>query len=469
MNDDNMARKSGLWRWVRRVLLALLITAAVGVVRYLYLREKYRRDLEEAAAEMDRDHPGWRLHEREAARRPIADADNGALCVSAAARRFPPPPVEIEAPPLKDTPANEKLPPEAFQKLEATLAPLQGALAEARRLEARENGRFPVTYARGAMATLLPHVDQTRPVARLLITDAVVRGQRGDLGGALVSVRAAINAGRALGDEPSGITQIFRWVIVREALESTHWLLGQGEPAPEDLARLQALLEKEERFPLFEVAVRGDLAIMHEMLDAAEAGDIDLGRDGEPRKPGSGGWFDFLVHDRLRKDHPLLFDLGRRQLAIAQLPPQERPPPQRRLDEEMSGQPKRLATLLFTVTNQVELVDRQRLAWLRCTIVALAAERHRRRHGRWPASLDELRPLVLAGVLTDPSTGQPLGYERLPDGVAVSAEGLEDEPAGRGPRTATLPDRHADCEVRLWDPGRRGRPAQPRPPDEVPP
>src|SRR5262245_59263408 len=52
MNDDNTARKSGLWRWARRVLLALLITVAVAVVRYLYLSEKHRRDLEAATAEM---------------------------------------------------------------------------------------------------------------------------------------------------------------------------------------------------------------------------------------------------------------------------------------------------------------------------------------------------------------------------------------------------------------------------------
>ncbi len=58
-------------------------------------------------------------------------------------------------------------------------------------------------------------------------------------------------------------------------------------------------------------------------------------------------------------------------------------------------------------------------AELRCTIAALAVERHRRAKGALPGSLAELVPAYLRAVPTDPYDGQPLRYRKVADGVVI--------------------------------------------------
>jgi hypothetical protein len=62
--------------------------------------------------------------------------------------------------------------------------------------------------------------------------------------------------------------------------------------------------------------------------------------------------------------------------------------------------------------------------------VALAAAEFRAKHGDFPASLDDLKPLFAAGVPLDPYTDAPFVYERTATGVRVASAGrLADEDA----------------------------------------
>ena len=100
-------------------------------------------------------------------------------------------------------------------------------------------------------------------------------------------------------------------------------------------------------------------------------------------------------------------------------------------------------------------------AVVRCTITALAAERYRRWHGDWPPSLDALTPDLVAAVPTDPFSGDPLLYRRLPDGVviySVSTDGV-DNGGNVDAENPTLPG--ADLGVRLWDAAKRRQPPAP--------
>jgi hypothetical protein len=82
---------------------------------------------------------------------------------------------------------------------------------------------------------------------------------------------------------------------------------------------------------------------------------------------------------------------------------------------------------------------------LLCVAAGVAAERYHRKHGAWPASLEALVPEFLPTVPTDPFTGRPLGFERLPDGLAITPIG----PDGQ---------RDVDHGMRLWDPDKRRKP-----------
>src|SRR5581483_1304546 len=106
-------------------------------------------------------------------------------------------------------------------------------------------------------------------------------------------------------------------------------------------------------------------------------------------------------------------------------------------------------------------------AHLRAAVVAVAAERYRLRHQRWPATIDDLaKDGLLPEVPADPYDGQPLRWRRHPDGAVAYAVGADradnggaiDRDDPRAPNT--------DVGFRLWDPAARRQdlpPAAPRP------
>ncbi len=67
------------------------------------------------------------------------------------------------------------------------------------------------------------------------------------------------------------------------------------------------------------------------------------------------------------------------------------------------------------------------------TLTAIALELYRRRHGDWPASLEQLVPKYLPEIPMDRFTGKTLGY-RLQDGPVVYAVGFDlQDDGGRAP------------------------------------
>jgi hypothetical protein len=62
--------------------------------------------------------------------------------------------------------------------------------------------------------------------------------------------------------------------------------------------------------------------------------------------------------------------------------------------------------------------------------VALAVERYRLAHGKWPQSLQKLTPAFLTKVPDDPFGGGPLHYRRLGDGVVIYSVGPDKEDNG---------------------------------------
>src|SRR5207253_1916185 len=108
------------------------------------------------------------------------------------------------------------------------------AMVEARSLANFPEGRHPVKYSRDGLTTLVPHAQDTRQVAELLSLDALGQALDGHFGEALTACRAAVNAGRSLGDEPAAITQLVRIACVTLGARDAEWVLGYGTaPEPE--------------------------------------------------------------------------------------------------------------------------------------------------------------------------------------------------------------------------------------------
>src|SRR5262245_16707655 len=75
-------RLAGVGLAVAGLALLMLLAGAVS-------RHRARSGLARAIAETDENYPGWRLADLEGARLPVPDAENGALCVLAAAELLP--------------------------------------------------------------------------------------------------------------------------------------------------------------------------------------------------------------------------------------------------------------------------------------------------------------------------------------------------------------------------------------------
>jgi hypothetical protein len=434
----------------------------VGAALYGYLRYRIEAPLREAVARLDREEPGWRLADIEAVREVIPEEENSARAVAAAAVLMPRgrSPYELSGT-LGQVPPERRLARAQYGRLCKVLDEANQALAEARRLADLPRGRYPFSYRGGAtVPAVLPHQEATSRVARLLLLAALRECDEGNADRALVDCRAAVNTARSLGDEPLPSSQSFRRSLVAFGCKTAERVLAHGEPAPEVLAAMQRLLEEEDAFPAEWAYRRAERAEWHENLVARERAprhseEMDLRRFIERLRVGLGS-----EEAELYARHGLMLSAMTRAIATARLPPHE----QATADAGLDADTRTLDVSGIGVSSLEGFFShgqysRGLRAGVRCLIVCLACERHRRSPGRWPAALDDLVPAQLAAVPLDPFDGKPLRYRRLPDGGVIYSVGPNGKADG-----ATFDDVFLrawgteNLTYRLWDPDKRRQP-----------
>jgi hypothetical protein len=459
------------------LVIALLLIAPL-VIKGLHNSQKGKEELEEAVAETDRLDPGWELDDLEAHRRVIPDRRNGGLQVEAAhnnlAKNWQSAPIfekleylDLEPPVLLD---------EAQTKaLRAELTKQARALLDARRLQDFPRGRFPIHWTEDGLHTLVPHLEQVRSVANLLGYDVLLRARDGDGDGALASARAALNAGRSVGDEPLLISLLVRIACQAVAVRRLEQALAQGLPSDEALAGVQKALEEEARQPLLLIGLRGERASLHRFMTSLEGGKVNLGdmfghhgvRNLKEQID------DFLAGNTAESSHAWMLRFLSRAVEIAKRPLGKQRHLFQELEADLQEAPP-LARMLVPATVKVREAHLRILAQLRCAAVALAVERYRRRHDRWPAGLKALvRARLLRELPADPYEGKPLRFRKVKGGVVVYSLGPDGQDnQGQLDRKNT----HAsgtDLGFQLWDLENRRQP--PPPPEakkklpEVPP
>jgi hypothetical protein len=418
------ARPRRRWwrRWSVRLLVTVLGCIGLAAANYGYRHHQAVKELEAVVAELDRTDPGWRLADIEAARAVLPDDKNSALVmgkvVAALPARWPTDPVNDRLDRFKDLPPNVRMDAEDADYLRETLKSLEDARRDARKVADMPNGRYPITYQRNILNTLLPHVDPVRKVFYLLQLELTVQAQDGDLAGALRSCRAMLNAARSLGDEPFLVTQLVRMAGIGITVRAVERVLAQGEPEPEELLQLQNDMQEEERFSRFLVCIRGERAGMHELFDALECGDVTMAEVGGSRA----SWWEsataFTVQHYVRSQHPTMLALWTEGIDIAARPAHERAVPMAQLTSKVQNEGP-LVRLFWPAITKIEEAARRTDGDLRCGIVALAVERYRHQHGRFPETLQQLVPDFLPAVPLDAQDGQPLRYQRLADRVVI--------------------------------------------------
>jgi hypothetical protein len=460
--------KQRRWRkWLLRTGIVAFLVLGFWLGYYWLYTRSVDQQLQEAIAAVDQADPGWRMADLEAKRRPIADEQNGALIVLAA--------VELLPDEWPNSDLSEQLseilqvsPEIAFTDeqqvlLQAELGRADSAVRKARELVAFPTGRYVISWQPGYLTTPFPHLAKAWKLAQLLGYDAILRIQKKDLDGALLSCRAAFNVGSSIGDEPTILAVVVRIACMQRALHQIERTLAQGQVPAASLNTLQKCLEEEDSFQLLPNAVRGDRAVLHEALASVETGQLSLEQLSGGRRPtGIGPSLQNLyIPTVVKGEHVLLLQHMTQFVRLTELPYPDQADALEQFEADLQLKPTRIASLFIPSVKKCATALQRSRANLRCTIVALAAERYRLAHDSWPESLETLVPQWLPGVATDPFNVKPLRLRRLPDGVAIYSIGPDQtDNAGNLHRRDSF-EPGTDVGFRLWDVAQRRQPPRP--------
>ncbi len=448
------------------------------------------RRLADAIAAADRDDPYWRIDDLMAHRESVPDAENAALVVLRSLELLPegwpadpkpqpgvpmPPPSELTKAlgRIHATSDNVRLDDAAAETLGDELKTYHEAVEIARTVADYRRGRHELELGPILIDTPLSETQATRTVARLMAADAAIRAHGGDFDGALDSCRAIFGAGRSIGDEPFLISQLVRIAIGEVAMHSAGRVLGQGEPSDAALSRLQALVLDELAQPLLLHGMKGERATLVELFRRVGSGEVPISAlsDGGPPfdpnapRPAIAPW------GKLWFDHQRAVGLEwlNSAVAIARRPTPERPALWDEWEAEIQRVKRRqigiytatLPLLMMPAVSTSSSAESRFQCGLGATAILLAAERHRRKTGDWPASIAAIDRSLLPDAPLDPFSGQAFRMDRRDGQLFIHSIGPNhrDEHGAYDPKRWTKggPD---DVGVRAWDvPLRRQSPS----------
>jgi hypothetical protein len=456
-------RRRRFWLWVVGLPLAVLVLLGV------FWLTKVSSGLQGAIADADRLDPHWRLEDLEAHRATPPPGRNAADTVLAVKGLLPgnwPDYKLYEL--LNDLPRSARLNDQQVAAVRAMLQAAGPAVPKARSLIDTPSGRHAITFTPDWIGTLLPNVQETRRVATLLNLDALDHAQAGDPDGAVASAHAGLNAGSSIGDEPFLISQLVRIAVQAVAVGALERALAQGEPGEAALAAVQARVEAVELEPLLLYGLRGERAGGNLLFENIRTGNVPASNLGASIGGGAAPAYIALllrIPGGLTVQHAGHLRFLNEMVEVAKLPPEEWAAPLAEMNAKVRNLPI-LARLLAPAVDKVAEACRRNRALLRATAAGLAAERFRRRTGRWPTSLEELvQAGLLRAVPTDPFTGRPMLFKRTADGLVIYAVGPDGQDDG-GKLLRSGGQGTWDVGFQLWDvAARRGPPPPPKPPE----
>ena len=241
--------------------------------------------LRRALAETDRLYPAWRLDELEAARERVPDAKNAALRVSAAAHLLPSAwqrngnaRSQVERDQLDviaGLPPAQRLAAKTASRCRRHSRQRLPSLEETRGLADLPGGRFPVTWTKDGISTLLPHLAKSATSPTCCSPTRSFESEAGNADASLTACRAILNVGRSIGDEPALVSQRWRMDLREKACRQVERHAGAGS-AVGDRARCApeqtSTTRKISRCSSF--GLRGERALMDRFLSAVDSGEF---------------------------------------------------------------------------------------------------------------------------------------------------------------------------------------------------
>jgi hypothetical protein len=442
----------------------LLIMTLVGlpilllVVIYAYVAHLAELNLKEALAEADAEDPNWRLADLEASRAVYPENENAALQVLTVKRMIPGGWASKQEfyDLFNDLPKQHQLDEQQLHALREEMAKVTDAVAAARKLADMPHGHFPIEYTPDWIGTH-QYVQDARATANLLNFDVLLRCQEGDIDGALRSTRAILNNSRSIGDEPMLISQLVRIACRAIAEGMLERVLAQGEPSPEALAELQKLLEMEDQENLLVYGIRGERAGSNQLLENMQKGRVGSNFLGTGSGTPESAAMALMMYapGGLKNQRAALVRSLTKAVEAAKLPPEKQKAAFDQIDDDARHQGM-LVRLLMPAISKVMGANTRTHAQVRCAIVAVAAERYRRAHGSWPASVEAM---VADGLLKetpiDPYDGATLRYRVREGSVVVYSVAQDLEDNGGKFDNKSGQTKGTDLGMTLWDVSQR--------------
>lgn len=282
------------------------------------------------------------------------------------------------------------------------------ALEKLEAAEKIEASRYPADYSRGAGARpSLGGIWGVCNLSRLAAMDAERTGDSERATGAIVSL---LGLERSMRREPTVVSQLMRSALTGSAVSSLQRMADRMKFDGGQLARMQAGLASAQEPEGWRRGVIGELTIYQEGFHNPEAVWGYKSSKWGHYWGSVGGIYDYCQLHYLR--------VMQRYRDIAGLAEWEQIEQAKRVDEQTR-------TRSFEWTKPMELVPvlgqafevhLRAVAQARCATAALAAQRFRLEHGKWPGSWGELVPGYLEGEPIDPFTGKAL-MMKVADGV----------------------------------------------------
>jgi len=449
-------------RWWAKLLVGMLIFLVIATASALIERQRGgshgREEVEAAVGEADRTDPDWRWDALNAKRTQPPEGRNGADLIRPIANAAPKewgkrllgPEWNAE----RDVPANIRYPQELIDEVKAECEAAKDAIAIARTMKDRPTGQRAIRLETDAISTKLPDTQDTRVVVNLLRWDVVLAVESADANRAGDSLGAMLATSRSLGSEPFLISQLVRIACRTITTRQLEWALAQGTLPEAKLQELQLAIADDAEEPLLLHGLRGERAAMDVLLANLLSGAVDPGAwrevgDVHQGVVGRVGWWWYRGW-RLHGDRARMLASFNTFIERAKLPVEEQASDPAAFKDPEFDDEHRIYKLIFPSVQRVSQSWWRSVAETRCTVVGVACERFRMKHGRWPESTAALVPEFLPAVPLDPFDKRPLRFKRLDDGLVIYSVGQDRADDGGDLRRIERPE-GKDEGFRLWD------------------
>ena len=434
-------------------ILILLALCAFALWRILLYRDVARQFTRIRSAGMPMS--GAELN---AWRRPLPDAENGALVLTQAfalARTFP------------DNRSNEVVEPKILTRtnvwtsatralVEAYIQTNQPALAKVHESLLLPGFRYPVDFSYGP-ETELPHLGGLKVMARIAALQTALEADGGHGDKWPEDVVLQLTLARTLDDEPTVISHLVRNAILRMAVKATERSLNRVTPSNEMCKRLQDAFARAGETNLLPLALVGERAMLiptfrlsWKEIQSFSQGDEEKSQPRKPQqysgKPTPVLWLTGF----LERDLDFFLETMGKCASMTSLPAPQNLGLTNYLESAIKISQKRaylLSSMLLPSYSRIVVREASTRSLIDLATTALAIERFRHQRGLLPTSLAELTPEFLEEVPRDPFDGAPIRYRVIAKGYviySVDVDGHDD--GGREP-----PERKKSTDTASYD------------------